>query len=139
MKIITEQINVSSNGNCDIVDITREVREILHETKLKQGSVIVSVVGSTASISTIEYEPGLKRDLPELLDKLIPSGKRYHHNDTWGDNNGHAHLRSAIIGTSKSFPFVNGDLLLGTWQQIVLIDFDNRSRQRKIIVQMTGE
>ena len=139
MKILTEQIQVNTEGNCDIVDITREVRELLHETKLKQGNVNVSVIGSTASISTIEYEPGLKRDLPELLDKLIPSGKRYHHNDTWGDHNGHAHLRSAIIGTSKSFPFVNSDLMLGTWQQIVLIDFDNRPRQRKIIVQMTGE
>jgi len=139
MKILTEQIQVNTEGNCDIVDITREVRELLHETKLKQGNVNVSVIGSTASISTIEYEPGLKRDLPELLDKLIPSGKRYHHNDTWGDHNGHAHLRSAIIGTSKSFPFVNSDLMLGTWQQIVLIDFDNRPRKRKIIVQMTGE
>ncbi len=139
MKILTEQIQVNTNGNCDIVDITREVREILHESKFKQGSVNVSVVGSTASISTIEYEPGLKRDLPELLDKLIPSVKRYHHNDTWGDHNGHAHLRSAIIGTSKTFPFVNGDIMLGTWQQIVLIDFDNRTRQRKIIIQITGE
>jgi secondary thiamine-phosphate synthase enzyme len=139
VKILTEQIRVDTEGNCDIADITREVREILHESRLKQGSVNVSVVGSTASISTIEYEPGLKRDLPELLDKLIPSGKRYHHDDTWGDRNGHAHLRSAIIGTSKTFPFVNNDLLLGTWQQIVLIDFDNRPRQRKIVIQITGE
>ncbi|HEY3250171.1 MAG TPA: secondary thiamine-phosphate synthase enzyme YjbQ [Ignavibacteria bacterium] len=139
MKVLTEQIQVSTNGNCDIVDITREVREILHESRLKQGNVNVSVIGSTASISTIEYEPGLKRDLPEVLDKLIPSAKRYHHNDTWGDNNGHAHLRSTIIGTSKSIPFAKGDLLLGTWQQIVIIDFDDRPRQRKIVVQIMGE
>ena len=139
LKILTEQIQISSNGNCDIVDITREIRELLHESMLKKGSANISVVGSTASISTIEYEPGLKRDLPELLDKLIPSAKRYHHNDTWGDHNGHAHLRSTIIGTSKSFPFINGELLLGTWQQIVLIDFDDRARQRKIIVQFIGE
>lgn len=139
MKVLTEQIQVSTKGNCDILDLTREVREILHETTLKQGSVNVSVVGSTASISTIEYEPGLKRDLPELLEKLLPSGKRYHHNDTWGDHNGHAHLRSTIIGTSKTFPFINGELMLGTWQQIVLIDFDTHPRQRKVIVQMTGE
>jgi len=139
MKVLTEHLQVSTNGNCDIVDITREVREILHESRLKQGGVNVSVIGSTASISTIEFEPGLKRDLPEALDKLIPSGKRYHHNDTWGDHNGHAHLRSTIIGTSKSIPFDNGDLLLGTWQQIVLIDFDDRPRQRKIVVQIIGE
>jgi len=139
LKIITEQIQVNTSGNCDIVDITREVREILHESRLKQGNVSVSVIGSTASITTIEYEPGLKKDMPEILDILIPSAKRYHHNDTWGDQNGHAHLRSAIIGTSKSFPFVNGDLLLGTWQQVVLMDFDNRSRQRKIVIQLTGE
>lgn len=139
MKIITEQIQFNTQGNCDIIDITREVREILHEARLKQGNINVSVVGSTASISTIEYEPGLKRDLPELLDKLIPAGKRYHHDDTWGDRNGHAHLRSSIFGTSRIFPFVNGELILGTWQQIILIDFDNRPRQRKIIVQMTGE
>jgi secondary thiamine-phosphate synthase enzyme len=139
VKILTEQILVGSNGNCDIVDITREIRELLHESKLKKGTANISVVGSTASISTIEYEPGLKRDLPEMLDKLIPSGKRYHHNDTWGDHNGHAHLRSTIIGTSKSFPIVNGEVLLGTWQQIVLIDFDDHPRQRKIIVQFIGE
>jgi len=139
MKIQTESIQVNTQGNCDVIDITREIRELLHESALKQGSVNVSVVGSTASITTIEYEPGLKRDFPELLDKLIPSGKRYHHNDTWGDGNGHAHLRSAIIGTSKTFPFLNGDIMLGTWQQIVLIDFDNRSRKRKVIIQIVGE
>lgn len=139
MKILSEQIQVKTSGNCDIVDITREIRELLHESRLKNGTVNVSVVGSTASISTIEYEPGLKKDLPEVLDKLIPSGKRYHHNDTWGDHNGHAHLRSTIIGTTKNFPFLNGDLMLGTWQQIVLIDFDDRPRHRKIVVQIMGE
>jgi secondary thiamine-phosphate synthase enzyme len=139
MKIITEQLNLKTKGNCDIVDITQNVREMLQRSGLVNGNVTVFSVGSTASISTIEYEPGLKRDLPELLDKFIPSGKKYHHNDTWGDNNGHSHLRSTLFGCSQTFPFVNGELLLGTWQQVILIDFDERPRTRKIIIQLVGE
>ncbi len=139
MKIITENISVNTKGNTDIVDITKNVIGILDKHKLREGNATVFVVGSTASISTIEYEPGLKKDMPQILDKLIPSNQRYHHNDTWGDNNGHSHIRATIIGCSKTIPFTNGELLLGTWQQIVLIDFDDRPRVRKVVVQLNGE
>lgn len=139
MKIITEHHSVKTKGNCDIIDITENVRNNLLTHKLKQGNATVFVVGSTASISTIEYEPGLKKDLPEILEKFIPSGQKYHHNDTWGDHNGHSHLRSTLFGCSQTIPFTNGELLLGTWQQIILIDFDERPRTRKFVVQLIGE
>jgi len=99
----------------------------------------VFVPGSTGGITTIEYEPGLKRDLPEALDKIAPMNKTYHHDATWGDGNGFAHVRAAFIGPSLTVPFSDGRLHLGTWQQIVLLDFDNRSRHRRIVVQIMGE
>lgn len=139
MKIITEQYTLKTKGDCDIVNITDKVIEILQSSSLKNGNATVFVVGSTASISTIEYEPGLKKDLPELLEKFIPSGKNYHHNATWGDHNGHSHLRSTLFGCSQTIPFTKGELLLGTWQQVILIDFDERPRTRKVIIQLIGE
>lgn len=139
MKILTEKLLVNSKGNCDIVNITEEVSSVLNKSKISNGSVVVFVSGSTASISTIEYEPGLRKDLPQVLEEIIPSGQTYHHNKTWGDNNGHAHLRSTLFGCSITVPFNKGELLLGTWQQIVLIDFDEKPRQRQIIVQVIGE
>lgn len=139
MKIITKEIIVATDGNCDIKNITDDVQEILTLSKLKEGSCNVFSIGSTASITTLEYEPGLIKDIPKVLEKLIPSFSKYHHNDTWGDNNGHSHIRSAIIGTSFNVPFVKGELILGTWQQIVLIDFDNRKRTRRVAIQLTGE
>jgi secondary thiamine-phosphate synthase enzyme len=139
MKIITKEILISTEGNCDIKNITESVQKIIKESKLKEGSCNVFSIGSTASITTIEYEPGLIKDLPKILDKLIPAYSKYYHNETWGDNNGHSHIRSSIVGTSLNVPFVKGELILGTWQQIVLIDFDNRKRSRRIAVQLTGE
>lgn len=139
MKIITEHHSIKTKGNCDIIDITDNVRVNLLTHKLKQGNATVFVVGSTASISTIEYEPGLKKDLPEILEKFIPSKQKYHHNNTWGDHNGHSHLRSTLFGCSQTIPFAGGELLLGTWQQIILIDFDERPRTRKVVVQLIGE
>ncbi|MBZ0203206.1 MAG: secondary thiamine-phosphate synthase enzyme YjbQ [Ignavibacteria bacterium] len=139
MNILTDNLSFNTKGNCDIIDITDEAREFLQKSKLKNGNLAVFAVGSTASISTIEYEPGLKKDLPEILEKFIPSGKKYHHNSTWGDNNGHSHLRSTLFGCSQVIPFVNGELLLGTWQQIILIDFDERPRNRKVVFQLIGE
>jgi secondary thiamine-phosphate synthase enzyme len=138
MKIITKEFIVSSKGNCDIIDITSDVRNILTGTKLSEGSCLIFSIGSTAAITTIEYEPGLLKDFPKLMEKLIPQYQSYHHNDTWGDGNGHSHLRSAMVGTSFTVPFLNGELLLGTWQQIVLIDFDNRNRKRRVAVQVAG-
>ncbi|HMS33536.1 MAG TPA: secondary thiamine-phosphate synthase enzyme YjbQ [Ignavibacteria bacterium] len=139
MKIITKEIIVETEGNCDIRNISEEVRKYLKESKMKEGSCCVFSIGSTASITTLEYEPGLLKDIPKILEKLIPAYSKYYHNDTWGDNNGHSHLRSAIIGTSLNIPFIKSELILGTWQQIVLIDFDNKKRTRRIAVQLTGE
>ena len=139
MKIVTEKYSINTKGNCDIINITDEVSRLITKCKLVSGNATVFVTGSTASISTIEYEPGLQKDMPQMLEKLIPSGQKYHHNDTWGDNNGHAHLRSTLFGCSQTIPFLKGELLLGTWQQIILMDFDDRPRTRKVIVQLVGE
>lgn len=139
MKILTESLTVNTKGNCDIVNITDEVQDFISKQNFREGNVTIFVVGSTASISTVEYEPGLRKDIPQILEKLIPSGQKYFHNDTWGDNNGHAHIRSTLFGCSQTIPFKNGGLLLGTWQQIVLMDFDDRPRVRKVIIQIIGE
>jgi len=139
MNIFTETHFFATKGDCDIINVTGVLLESLAKSKLKNGNVTVFVVGSTASISTIEYEPGLRKDLPEMLEKFIPTGKKYHHNSTWGDHNGHAHLRSTLFGCSQTIPFANGELLLGTWQQVILIDFDERPRNRKVIFQFIGE
>jgi secondary thiamine-phosphate synthase enzyme len=139
MRVHTEKITVNTKGNSDIVNITEQVQSFVDKGGFVEGNATVFVVGSTASISTIEYEAGLKRDLPEILDRLIPSNVSYHHNDTWGDHNGHSHLRSTIFGCSQTIPFVKSKLSLGTWQQIVLIDFDDRPRTRNIIVQIIGK
>jgi len=139
MKIVTKEITIPTAGDCDISNITDKVTDVLKGSKLSEGNCCIFSIGSTASITTIEYEPGLKKDLPKILEKLIPAYAKYHHNDTWGDNNGHAHIRSSIFGTSLNVPFVKGQLMLGTWQQVVLIDFDNRKRTRRIVIQLTGE
>jgi secondary thiamine-phosphate synthase enzyme len=139
MEVITEHIKISTNGNSEVVDITDKVTGLLHKQKLKEGTAIVFVVGSTASITTTEYEPGLRKDIPEMLERIAPSSSRYHHDDTWGDGNGHAHVRASFLGPSIVVPFTDGKLLLGTWQQIILIDFDTRARNRDIVVQFIGK
>ena len=139
MKVITERIDLSTRGDGDLVDITHEVAEKLGDTKLKRGVVTVFVVGSTAAITTFEYEPGLIKDIQELYAKLIPRNRRYAHDETWGDANGFSHLRAALQGPSLTIPFEEGKLMLGTWQQVVLAEFDNRSRKRQVVVQMIGE
>ncbi|MEJ2744126.1 MAG: secondary thiamine-phosphate synthase enzyme YjbQ [bacterium] len=139
MKIITDRIVLETRGDGDLIDITSEVSEKLKATSLKRGSMTVFVVGSTAAITTFEYEPGLIKDIQELYAKLVPRNKRYAHDDTWGDANGFSHLRAALQGPSLTVPFEEGRLLLGTWQQIVLAEFDNRPRQRQVIVQTMGE
>ena len=139
MKIITEKIVLNTNGDPDLINITGKVREILDATGLKHGQVTVFVIGSTAAITTFEYEPGLIEDVREFFEKLIPKKKLYHHDDTWGDANGFSHIRAALQGPSITIPFDKGKLLLGTWQQVVLADFDNRPRKREVIVQLIGE
>ena len=131
-------IKVKTKGLCSIHDITNDIAQIVTASKLTQGICCVAVVGSTAAISTIEYEPGLLEDIPRLMDKLIPSGISYQHDKTWHDGNGFSHLRSFLIKTSLSIPFDNRKLDLGTWQQIVLVDFDNRERTRELVVQLVG-
>ncbi len=139
MKIITERISLSTNGRTDIIDITDDVQNLLTSLGLSEGNVTLFVSGSTGGLTTIEYEPGLLRDYPEFFEKLIPSNRRYHHDDTWHDGNGHSHLRASLQGASLVVPFSGGRLLLGTWQQIIFIDFDNRPRHREIIAQFVGE
>ena len=139
MEVITEHIKVSTKGNSEVIDITEKVSALLHQQNLKEGNVIIFVVGSTASITTTEYEPGLRKDIPEMFERLAPSGSRYHHDDTWGDGNGHAHIRASFLGPSIVVPFSDGKMLLGTWQQIVLIDFDIRMRHRDIVIQFIGK
>lgn len=139
MTIITDYIHINTKGFTNIIDITGETRSLLHKHKLKEGQVTVFVGGSTGGVTTIEYEPGLLQDLPEALERVAPMGKSYHHDRTWGDGNGYAHVRAAMVGPSLTVPFSGGRLLLGTWQQIVFLDFDNRSRSREIIVQLMGE
>lgn len=139
MPVKTYHISLSTKGDGDIRDVTEQVATMLSDTKLKDGTVTVFVPGSTASITTIEFEPGLKKDIPEVLNRLVPAGVRYHHDDTWGDGNGYAHVRAAFVGPGITVPFMSGRLSLGTWQQIVLLEFDNRSRNREIVVQFIGE
>lgn len=119
--------------------MTEAVTQMLSKHKLQEGSLIVFVAGSTASVTTTEFEPGLRKDIPEVLNRLIPEKSRYHHDDTWGDGNGHSHVRASIMSPSLTIPFSRGELLIGTWQQIVLVDHDNRPRERTIIVQLSGE
>jgi len=139
LKIVTDHIAVSTRGNTDMIDITEPAASLLKKTGLQQGSALFFVSGSTAGLTTIEFEPGLLKDLPEAFEKLAPVGKRYYHDATWGDGNGSAHVRAALLGASLTVPFKDGRLLLGTWQQIVLIDFDNRPRHREIVMQLIGE
>lgn len=138
MRIKTLSVNIETKGHTDIIDITDKVRNQLVESGMTEGNVLVFVPGSTAGITTIEYEPGLLHDYPAFLEKIIPSDARYKHDDTWHDGNGHAHVRAALQGASFQVPFSGGKLLLGTWQQIILIDFDNRPRSRRVIIQLTG-
>ena len=137
--IITRNIFLESQGRSEIIDITPQVEHILASTKLISGSVTVFITGSTAGITTIEYEPGLVADFKQAWERLIPEGIDYKHNAAWGDGNGHSHIRASLLGASLVVPFSNKALMLGQWQQIVLVDFDNRSRKREVVVQVAGE
>jgi secondary thiamine-phosphate synthase enzyme len=138
MDIHTKEIQISSQGLTDIIDITGRVERILEGSGIRDGLITVSVPGSTAAITTIEYEPGLVSDLKRAFEKLAPAGDTYAHDQAWGDGNGFSHVRAAMTGAARSFPVSEGKMLLGTWQQIVLIDFDNRPRRRAVIVQVMG-
>ncbi len=136
MGVVNEMFTVNTEGFTDIIDITKSVENCLNRNLVKNATVIVSVAGSTAAITTIEYEPGLLKDLPEVFSKIAPYGYNYHHDETWHDGNGNAHILASMIGSSVTIPVVDGILFLGHWQQIVLIDFDNKNRSRTICVQI---
>ena len=138
MTVFTKNIHIKSKSENDIIEITDEVTKTVKESKIQNGAVIVFVVGSTAAITTIEYEPGLQKDFPEMLSRLAPKDIEYAHDNTWHDGNGHSHVRASLIGPGITIPFVEGHLTLGTWQQIVLIEMDTRPRERKIIIQVIG-
>jgi secondary thiamine-phosphate synthase enzyme len=139
MKILSDELSFSTRGFCDLKDLTGSVDKKVIAHGLKNGTVTLFVPGSTGGLTTIEYEGGLIRDFDDLMERLAPSGVTYHHDARWGDGNGFSHLRSAMIGTSLTVPFTNGKLLLGTWQQIVFIDFDNRPRSRTVHLQFIAE
>jgi secondary thiamine-phosphate synthase enzyme len=136
MGTITEYISLSTQGQGDIIDITPQALEIIHKHNVHSGILCLFIPGSTAAITTIEYEPGLKKDINIFLEKLIPHNAHYHHHDTWHDDNGSSHLRASMIGPSITIPVVDGTLTLGTWQQIVVIECDTRKRNRKIVAQI---
>lgn len=139
MKVITKIVQLRSSKENDIIDLTEQTSEALKESKLENGLVTVFVSGSTATITTIEYEPGLRHDFPKMLSRIVPKDVQYHHDDTWHDGNGHSHVRASLIGPSLSIPFSNGQLNLGTWQQIVMLEMDTRQRERLITLQILGE
>ncbi len=139
MKIINEKILLGTKGDPDLINITARIEDILASSGLNKGCLTVFVIGSTAAITTFEYEPGMVSDIRELYEKLVPRNKHYHHDETWGDANGFSHLRAALQGPSLTVPFENSKMMLGTWQQIVLADFDNRPRKREVVVQLIGE
>jgi secondary thiamine-phosphate synthase enzyme len=139
MTVITKNLQVKSKSENDIIDITDQISKIVKESKVENGAVIVFVVGSTAAITTIEYEPGLQKDFPEMLSRLAPKEGEYAHDNTWHDGNGHSHVRASLIGPSLTIPIIEGRLTHGTWQQIVLVEMDTRPRERKIIIQVLGE
>jgi len=136
--IETHTISLKSKGDCDIINITNKVNEIVRENNFTEGSALLFVPGSTAGITTIEYEPGLLKDYPNFFEKIIPKNQNYQHDNTWHDGNGHSHVRASLQGASFTVPFKNKSLILGTWQQIIFVEFDNRARSREIIVQLTG-
>ena len=139
MPVFTDTISLSTRGHADIQDITAQAQNVVRKHGLKEGTLTLFVPGSTGALTTVEYEPGLLKDLPEAFERLAPSNQRYHHDDTWHDGNGHSHVRASLLGPSLVVPFSAGKLLLGTWQQIIFIDFDNRSRNRSIIAQVMGD
>jgi secondary thiamine-phosphate synthase enzyme len=139
MTIINREISVKTRGNTDVIDITDGVINALEKSGLTDGSILLFVRGSTGSLTTVEYEPNLVKDLKDAFERLMPSDIEYAHTMTWGDYNGHSHIRASFLGPSLQIPFVKGKLQLGTWQQIVLIDFDATPRQRKILAQLSGE
>ena len=139
MPVETKSFTISTQGNCDILDITPHVSRELAKAGISSGTATVFVAGSTCAVTTIEYESGVLSDLKDAFERMAPEAMHYAHNARWGDGNGHSHVRASVLGPSLTVPFSESSPILGTWQQIVLVDFDNRSRTRRVIVQIIGE
>ncbi len=139
MRVVSEELHLDTEGEGDVVNITPDLGGLLNATGLRRGLLTVFVSGSTAALTTIEFEPGLEEDLKKALNRLVPDDIPYAHNKTWSDGNGHSHIRASIIGPSLTIPFKDGHLTLGTWQQVVLVEMDIRSRSRRLIIQIIGE
>ena len=137
--VVTDSVHVTTRGDADMIDLTADVQEKVREHGLNHGFVLVFVSGATAALTTIEYEPGLIQDFPDFFERVAPRAHDYKHEQTWHDGNGHSHVRASLLGPSLTVPVSNGKMLLGTWQQILLVDFDNRPRQRDIVVQLHGD
>ena len=139
MTIKSFTLRLDTEGFCHIKDITSQVQDRVFESGIDSGTVTIFVVGSTAGLTTVEYEPGLVQDLEDLFNKLAPVTSDYHHEQTWHDGNGFSHVRASLVKPSLVIPVINNTMCLGTWQQIVVMDFDNRPRSRKIVLQIMGE
>ena len=137
--VVTRKIGIRTKGECDLIDITAQVKREVLDSGINAGTVTVFISGSTAGISTIEYESGLESDFQGMWDRTVPRNIPYQHDRRWGDGNGHSHVRASLLGPSLVVPFTDKTLLLGTWQQIVVADFDNRPRSREIVLQIMGE
>ena len=133
------QITVKTTGKTDVIDVTLQVMSEVGKSNIRDGAVTLFIPGSTAALTTIEFESGVINDLKKAIDRMAPEDMYYEHNERWGDGNGYSHVRAAIFGASLHIPIIGGELTLGTWQQIVLLDFDNRPRKRRIVVQISGE
>lgn len=139
MTVYTATLRFETRGHAHMIDVTREVQQVVQDSDLTAGIVTVFCPGSTGALTTIEYESGALQDFERLFDAIAPADQPYAHNARWGDGNGHSHVRAALLGPSLTVPFAEGGLLLGTWQQIIFVDFDNRGRQRRLVVQVMGE
>ena len=137
--VVTTNISLQTEGECDIIDITSQIEQHLAETDINNGTVTLFVAGSTAGLSTIEFESGLVSDFQSMWERNVPKFITYNHDRRWGDGNGHSHVRASLLGASLVVPFSDKRLILGTWQQIILVDFDNRPRSRQIVVQIMGD
>ncbi|MDZ7838004.1 MAG: secondary thiamine-phosphate synthase enzyme YjbQ [Actinomycetota bacterium] len=137
--VFGKEVSLETEGYSDIRDITSQVQQVIGQSKAKKGIVSVTSIGSTASVSTMEFEPALAEDIRDQLEEMVPHDKVSRHSKTWGDDNGFSHIRSTLMGPGITIPFKDGQLILGTWQQIVVIDHDNRPRSRRVYVQVIGE
>ncbi len=139
LTVISKQFTIHTDGECDVLNITKRVTDALNDSRLRSGVVTIFISGSTGALTTIEYESGLIQDLSNILERIAPKNMSYEHEKRWHDGNGHSHIRASLIGPSVTIPFVNGRLTLGTWQQIIFIELDVRRRTRKLILQIIGE